>query len=201
MLFKQRVLEGIARGDITLAFRRWRRPTVRTGGSLLTPAGVLEIESVDRVDLETIGDAEARSAGCADVDAVREALSQGNGEIYRIALRLAGPDPRTALREAVPTEEAELVSIRERLQRWDRSSPVGEWTVSALRLIERRPEARAGDLADDIGMDRDRFKTHVRKLKGLGMTESLGVGYRLSPRGAAYLAWESGAERPEPGSP
>lgn len=27
----------------------------------------------------------------------------------------------------------------------------------------------------------------VRKLKGLGLTLSLDVGYRLSPRGAAYL--------------
>jgi hypothetical protein len=28
----------------------------------------------------------------------------------------------------------------------------------------------------------------VRKLKALGLTESLEVGYRLSPRGRAYLA-------------
>jgi hypothetical protein len=32
------------------------------------------------------------------------------------------------------------------------------------------------------------FKTDVRKLKGLGLTESLEVGYRLSPRGVALLA-------------
>lgn len=29
-----------------------------------------------------------------------------------------------------------------------------------------------------------RFKQRVRKLKGMGLTESLDVGYRLSPRGA-----------------
>jgi hypothetical protein len=31
------------------------------------------------------------------------------------------------------------------------------------------------------------FKTDVRKLKGLGLTESLEVGYRLPPRGQAWL--------------
>ncbi|WP_225771433.1 hypothetical protein [Inquilinus sp. Marseille-Q2685] len=31
------------------------------------------------------------------------------------------------------------------------------------------------------------FKTDVRKLKALGLTESLKVGYRLSPRGRALL--------------
>jgi hypothetical protein len=30
---------------------------------------------------------------------------------------------------------------------------------------------------------KQRFKTNVRKLKELGLTESLEVGYRLSPRG------------------
>ena len=37
-------------------------------------------------------------------------------------------------------------------------------------------------------MDRPAFKLNVRKLKALGLTESLEVGYRLSPRGAAFLA-------------
>jgi hypothetical protein len=47
---------------------------------------------------------------------------------------------------------------------------------------------RAGDLADACGRERLDFKLDVRKLKALGLTESLSVGYRLSPRGAAYLA-------------
>ena len=47
---------------------------------------------------------------------------------------------------------------------------------------------RAGDLADAAGMVRKDFKGRVRKLKALGLTESLAVGYRLSPRGEAVLA-------------
>jgi hypothetical protein len=37
------------------------------------------------------------------------------------------------------------------------------------------------------GLDTHAFKLNVRKLKNLGLTESLGTGYRLSPRGAAVL--------------
>jgi hypothetical protein len=37
------------------------------------------------------------------------------------------------------------------------------------------------------GQDKIAFKLNVRKLKALGLTESLEVGYRLSRRGAALL--------------
>jgi len=43
-------------------------------------------------------------------------------------------------------------------------------------------------LAEQLGLDRPSFKLNVRKLKALGLTESLEVGYRLSPRGSALLA-------------
>ena len=59
MLLKQRVLEGIAAGRITLAFRQWKRPTVKPGGSLRTPIGVLAIEAVDIVEEEDISEQEA----------------------------------------------------------------------------------------------------------------------------------------------
>jgi hypothetical protein len=36
-------------------------------------------------------------------------------------------------------------------------------------------------------METGRFKAHVRRLKALGLTESLDIGYRLSPRGVVVL--------------
>ena len=36
-------------------------------------------------------------------------------------------------------------------------------------------------------MEKAVFKSRVRKLKALALTESLEVGYRLSPRGEAVL--------------
>jgi ribosomal protein S19E (S16A) len=38
-----------------------------------------------------------------------------------------------------------------------------------------------------LGRERLPFKVDVRKLKQLGLTESLPIGYRLSPRGRAVL--------------
>ena len=65
MLFRQRFLDGIRDGTITLAFRRWRRPSVRAGGTLLTAVGQLSIASVDEVAMTRISEADARRAGYA----------------------------------------------------------------------------------------------------------------------------------------
>jgi ribosomal protein S19E (S16A) len=42
-------------------------------------------------------------------------------------------------------------------------------------------------LALQVDADVPSFKRRVRQLKELGLTESLEVGYRLSPRGRAVL--------------
>ncbi len=65
----------------------------------------------------------------------------------------------------------------------------------ALELIDAHPAVRAGDLADQLGRERLSFKIDVRKLKALGLTESLPVGYKLSPRGRSWLAHERGSRR------
>ena len=45
MLIRQQILSGIADGKIDLAFRRWTRPTVKAGGTLLTTIGRLANDS------------------------------------------------------------------------------------------------------------------------------------------------------------
>jgi predicted transcriptional regulator len=69
----------------------------------------------------------------------------------------------------------------------DKSSNHGAWTRETLSLIAAQPAVRAADLAASVGRERLEFKRDVRKLKELGLTESLEVGYRLSPRGRAFL--------------
>src|SRR5215210_5967291 len=112
MLFRQDVLRRIGEGGVTLAFRRWRRPTVRAGGTLRTGVGVLAIVSVELVDEEHVTDADARRAGAADREALLARLP-GEGPLHRIEFGLAGPDPRIALRarsDISPTERAEIDS-------------------------------------------------------------------------------------------
>lgn len=187
MLIDHDTLSGIERGLISLAFRRWRRPTVKSGGTLLTSVGQLAIESVDRIELESISEADATQAGFADLGALQAALEhRPQGELYRIRLRFIGPDPRVALRKTIP-EGKDLEALIARLRRMDARSQAGPWTRRTMELIQRRPGVRAGDLAIEVSMERGDFKARVRKLKGLGLTESLKVGYRLSARGAALL--------------
>ena len=189
MLLKRDTLEGIAEGRITLAFRRWKRPTVRTGGELRTSIGVLAIDAVDAIEEADITDEDARLAGHpARAALVAELNRRPEGSLYRVALHLAGDDPRTAVREQGALDEDAVATIAARLDRFDRASRHGPWTETVLRLIADRPGVRAPDLAASLGRETQPFKRDVRKLKELGLTESLKVGYRLSPRGRAWLA-------------
>lgn len=197
MLFRPSTLKGIAEGTVTRAFRRWDRPRVRPGGRQRTPAGVVAFDSVEPVARESLTDADARAAGLTGLDELLELVDRRPaGEIYRVDLHLAGPDPRVALRESTPND-AEVSNLSRRLDRLDRASRHGPWTAAVLRAIADRPGVRAADLAASFGRDRDPFKHDVRKLKELGLTESLRPGYRLSPRGRAMLA---SVEEPSPAS-
>jgi len=187
MLLNKKTLIGIQEGSIQLAFRKWKRPTVKTRGTLLTPVGQLAIAAVDKVLLNDITEVEANAAGFSDLFSLRYWLSErADGDIYRVRLSFAGPDPRIALRENIP-QKAELDEVVHRLERIDSRSTSGAWTRCILQLILQRPGEPAADLAINFGAKKSDFKSRVRQLKGLGLTESLRVGYRLSRRGKAVL--------------
>lgn len=189
MLFRQDSLDGIREGRITLAFRRWRRPTVRTGGTLLLPIGQLQIAEVRPIVEDDITDDDARRAGYASRQALREELAgRTEGTLYRIELGALGPDPRIALRMRGSLNDGELAALSGKLKTLDTKAPGGPWTHRVLQLIRDNPAVRAGDLCKAVQMERLPFKANVRKLKALGLTESLEVGYRLSPRGEALLS-------------
>ncbi len=196
MLLDQRTLRGIETGGITLAFRRWKRPTVRAGGTLLTSAGQLAIEAVEPISPEDITEADANAAGFGTRTALLDRLSERDGTLYRVRFGALSEDPRIALRERVPEGE-DLDRILASLGRSDGRSDSGPWTHRYLDLIRRRPAERAADLAQDVDMARDDFKVRVRRLKALGLTESLKVGYRLSPRGTAVLTVLDAADAAE----
>jgi hypothetical protein len=188
VLFPLRVLDAIRDGRVDLAFRRWERARVRPGSRLRTAVGVLEVDKVDVVERSSLGDDEARRAGFDSTDDLLAMLDKrGRGEIHRIELRYAGPDPRVELRAKADLSEGELGEIARRLDRLDEVSRHGPWTRAVLELIARKPEVRAEDLAAEMGREKLPFKRDVRKLKELGLTISLSPGYRLSPRGEAVV--------------
>jgi hypothetical protein len=188
MLFRQPLWPGLADSSVTVAFRRWRRPTVRAGGTLRTPVGVLAIDRVEVIEPADITAADAARAGYGSVEAVLADLPAGQDRhLYRIEFHHAGDDPRIALRERDDITTRDIAVILGRLDRLDASSVDGPWTRQTLRLLADHPAERAADLAQRVGKDKSRFKRRVRRLKELGLTESLVVGYRLSPRGRALL--------------
>jgi hypothetical protein len=185
MLLNRRTLDGIAAGEIDLAFRRWKRPTVKAGGTLRSRAGVLAFDVVEPTSERRITAEDARRAGFGSKAELLRSL-RPEGRLYRIQFRRIGDDPRTALRQRAEITPAERAEIDERLGRMDRTRDA-PWTRQLLELIDERPGTHAEQLAASLGREKLPFKRDVRKLKELGLTESLLIGYRLSPRGRAYL--------------
>ncbi len=188
MLLEQSTLRAIAEGTVVTVYRRWQRPLVRSGSTFRAPVGLISVEGIDPTTVRAITERAARRAGYPSRALLLTALNRHRGgRLYRISLRLAGPDPRTALRARARLTEAERVGLLQKLKGLGARSAEGPWALPVLRLIGARPSVRAAELAGALGVETPRFKSRVRQLKDLGLTESLEVGYRLSPRGRAVL--------------
>jgi hypothetical protein len=200
MLIPIKTLERIRLGEVDLAFRRWQKPTVKTGGRLRNSLGELAIESVEVVDAASITDADAIRAGFASAEALttelfreRRAAARGrtakpteHSMIYRVEIRYLGEDSRIALRSAELSDE-DLNALVAKVRLMETRSNRGDWATRALTLIERWPCRRAPELAELENLETVVFKTSVRRLKELGLTESMRVGYQLSPLGTQLL--------------
>jgi hypothetical protein len=191
MLFAGSDKDGVADGRITVAYRRWAEPRVVEGRIYRTNAGRIEIDSIRQVnpDLIADGDADLELADRQNARDVRRRL-RGDESLPTFLIRfhlVEGPDPREELAAQTQLSAEDLDDLRTRLAHFDELSHHGAWTLDTLRLIQTQPATRAADLAAAVGRETAPFKLDVRKLKNLGLTYSLEVGYRLSPRGAAYL--------------
>ncbi len=188
MLIRKSILESIKAGDVSLAFRRWQRPTVKNGSTLKTAAGVLSIQRIETTTLKSITESDAQKAGYSNLNALLTELRNRNGRVYRIELAYAGEDPRVTLRQKADLTKGELDEIVSRLQRMDSQSRIGDWTETVLSAIEAHPMTAAAEMADHTGFEKDWLNTNIRKLKNLGLTISHQPGYELSPRGIAVLS-------------
>ena len=189
MLLPIKVAQGVRDGSVTLAFRRWRKQDVVPGQQFTTAAGMVRVDEVSVVAADAITDEEARQAGWPDAARLRKRLAPDETlPTYRVRLAWAGEDPRIALRESSALTDEDVADLDRRLERLDRASSHGPWTLAYLELIRTYPQRRAPDLAEVVGRETAPFKIDVRKLKNLGLTRSFAVGYEVSPRGLAYLS-------------
>jgi biotin operon repressor len=189
--FEQRLRDGIHSGAIVLAFRRWKHSQVVPGNRYRTGIDMVEVESVEVVEPSSVDAAQARQAGYGSIgDLLADLRGDPALPVYRIRLRrIDAPDPRDELARSASLTAADVAAIKARLARMDRSSSRGPWTGAVLALIADRPGIVSTVLAEALGWERQDFKLHVRRLKELGLTLSLDVGYRLSPRGESYLKY------------
>jgi len=183
MLFRQDVLQGIAEGRVSLAFRRWRKNAPANGSTLRTSLGVLSLDRVAVIDEGDITADDILRTGLSTT-ALQSSI-EGEGTLLRIEVRLVGDDPRVALREQVPSPD-ELDSDIARLHRLD-AATAAPWTRRCLQLIADQPAIVSRVLAAQVDCELPVFKRRIRQLKELGLTQSFEVGYRLSPRGEQVL--------------
>ncbi|MEA3185973.1 MAG: hypothetical protein QOJ74_2450 [Ilumatobacteraceae bacterium] len=181
MLFTADAWPGIADGSITVTFRVWKRAQAKEGGRYRIAGMLIEATDVRQVRVSEITADDARRAGAADLDSLLARLGDTD-TAWRVDFVHLGPDDRIVRR--TETSPDDLSAVLARLARFDRS---GEWTRTTLQLIDRYPGIVSTTLARHAGQERAAFKLNVRKLKELGLTESLDIGYRLSGRGEAVL--------------
>lgn len=197
LLFKKPFHAGLSSGAITLTFRRWQKPHVRAGGRYRChPIGVLEVDELALVPVSAITEADARDAGFDTRAALVAYLAElgpltEETEVHRVRLHHGGDGDRVELALEDQLTADDVATIRARLKKLDGTTP---WTAKTLAIIGKRPRVAASQLAKALGRETLPFKTDVRKLKKLGLTQSFEVGYEISPRGRAYLAR---ANRPE----
>jgi hypothetical protein len=176
----------VASGEITVTWRLWKYAHVKAGKTYATGfGGALEIEDVRAVRAADITEIDAHEAGHPDAASLIEFARSHTGRevsedtlLYRVQFHytLREPEkPRYSLEE-----------IEKRLGRLDAASKFGPWTRQTLRLIEENPGVVSRHLAPEVGQPRDDFKLNVRKLKELGLTISLDIGYELSELGQTY---------------
>lgn len=188
MLFSASAWPGLADGSITVTFRAWTKPQAKVGGRYRVAGMLLEATAVGEVAVSKLTEDHAIAAGETDLTTLLKRLKQPapDSSVWRVDLRYIGIDDRIERRAIDELTDDDIAALRSRLDRLDRvaSTP---WTRTTLRLIEKYPAVVSTELAALTGQERPDFKLNVRKLKEMGLTESLQVGYQLSPRGVALL--------------
>ena len=193
MLFKYSFHQAIASGAITVTYRAWQRARVKVGNRYrLNADGVVAVDAVREVPVAQITAAAARASGFPSRDALlRQLFPTGSCDppatVFEVRFHYL-PDPRTPVADvSADVAEEVLDDLLGRLRTMDARSRAGPWTGATLALIDANPRLAASRLAPRLGLETAPFKSHVRKLKALGLTISHDTGYTLTSLGARVL--------------
>ena len=91
MQFTKRLHEGVRRGEITCSVRIWKQPHVKAGGRYRLDDGQIEVESIERIELEDVTPELARRSGFNGVVDLLKTAKHGRGEkVYLVEFRYLG---------------------------------------------------------------------------------------------------------------
>jgi|SRR5580692_4273477 hypothetical protein len=96
MDFSPELREDVLTGEITVSYRLWSRPRVKTGGRYTVGPGQIEVDSVELVPFAAITAADVRRSGERDREALRRRAAHAgpidDGTLlYRVEFHLVDP--------------------------------------------------------------------------------------------------------------
>ena len=185
MQFTKDSHDAIAAGQITVTFRLWKRLRAKVGGQYAVGPVVIEVDAIEMIPFHAVTKRDIQLAGASSRDALRERAAHAgpiddDTLVYRIEFHVVGAKPT---RTAAPFDDEHVALVNTKLDAMDSRSKTGAWTRAALSLIGEHEGMVSTELAGVMQQPRMEFKADVRKLKALGLTESLETGYRLTPLG------------------
>lgn len=156
MLFKNDHLKGIKSRKITLAFRKWKKASVKIGSLLHTTVGLIEIGKIEAVNENDITDKDALKVGFVDKKQLLKSFPPNStGTIFRISVGYHSADPRIQLREQTDLSEQQLTDLKKKLERLDNYSKQGHWTSKVLLTIKDNPNLHAVGIAKLTGFEKE----------------------------------------------
>ena len=94
MTFTKRLHPGIRAGKITCSVRIWQRPRVKVGGRYRFEDGVVEVDSLRRIELSEVTPALAKQSGFAGVVDLLKVAKHGRGEqVYLVRFHFEEGEP------------------------------------------------------------------------------------------------------------
>jgi hypothetical protein len=97
--FSKELRDDVISGAITVSFRLWSRPKVKTGGRYRVGGGQIEVDSVELLPFAAITAADVRRTGEPDLETLRRRAAHAGpiGDdtlLYRVEFHLVADPPR-----------------------------------------------------------------------------------------------------------
>jgi hypothetical protein len=79
--FSPELREGVLTGQITLTYRLWSRPQVKSGGQYRVGDGMIQVDAIELVPFATIDDTDLKRTGEPDLQSLRQRAAH-SGSIH-----------------------------------------------------------------------------------------------------------------------